>query len=71
VLIAFRALQGASVSAMMVAANAVLADSWEPAQRGRAMGVFAVPTRACSFVCLCVCGDDGGGWTRRALRCAP
>ncbi|GBF97583.1 hypothetical protein Rsub_10719 [Raphidocelis subcapitata] len=43
-LIAFRALQGAAVSAMMVAANAVLADSWEPAQRGKAMGVFAIPT---------------------------
>ncbi len=38
-------MQGASVSAMMVAANAVLADSWEPAQRGKAMGVFAIPTR--------------------------
>jgi hypothetical protein len=45
VLIAFRALQGAAVSAMMVAANAVLADSWEPSQRGKAMGVFAIPTR--------------------------
>jgi len=45
VLIAFRALQGAAVSALMVAANAVLADSWEPAQRGKAMGVFSIPTR--------------------------
>ena len=45
VLIAFRALQGGSVSALMVAANAVLADSWEPAQRGKAMGLFMIPTR--------------------------
>lgn len=45
VLIAFRALQGGAVSALMVAATAVLSDSWEPAQRGRAMGIFMVPTR--------------------------
>lgn len=44
-LIALRALQGAAVSAMMVAANAVLADSWQPAERGKAMGIFMIPTR--------------------------
>lgn len=43
-LIAFRALQGGCVSAMMVSANAVLADSWEPAQRGKAMGIYMIPT---------------------------
>jgi MFS family permease len=43
-LIALRALQGASVSAMMVASNAVLADSWAPAQRGTALGYFMIPT---------------------------
>ncbi|KAI8466824.1 MAG: major facilitator superfamily domain-containing protein [Monoraphidium minutum] len=43
-LIAFRALQGSAVSALMVAATAVLSDSWEPAQRGRAMGIFTIPT---------------------------
>lgn len=55
-LIAFRALQGAAVSAMMVAATAVLSDSWEPSQRGKAMGVFAIPTR------------ERGGGGRRAGR---
>lgn len=48
VLLACRALQGAAVSALMVAANAVLADTWAPAVRGKAMGVFAVPTRECA-----------------------
>jgi hypothetical protein len=43
--VALRALQGAAVSAMMVSSNAVLADSWEPAQRGKAMGIFMIPTR--------------------------
>ncbi|GBF94820.1 MFS general substrate transporter [Raphidocelis subcapitata] len=43
-LIALRALQGGAVSAMMVSSNAVLADSWEPAQRGKAMGIFMIPT---------------------------
>ncbi|KAI8471878.1 MAG: major facilitator superfamily domain-containing protein [Monoraphidium minutum] len=42
-LAALRALQGAAVAAFGVACNAVVADVFAPDERGKAMGVFAVP----------------------------
>ncbi|KIY93653.1 putative MFS-type transporter ydgK [Monoraphidium neglectum] len=63
-LVALRALQGAAVSAMMVSSNAVLADSWEPAQRGKAMGIFMIPTLVGPIVGPLLGGglSQGLGW---------
>ncbi|GBF93358.1 MFS multidrug resistance [Raphidocelis subcapitata] len=43
VLLAFRAVQGFVVAACSTTSNAILADTYAPAERGRAMGVAAIP----------------------------
>lgn len=42
-LIAIRAVQGFVVTACSTTSNAILADIFAPAERGRAMGIAAVP----------------------------
>lgn len=42
-LLALRALQGFVVSSCATTSNAILADIFAPAERGRAMGVAAIP----------------------------
>ncbi|GBF98177.1 hypothetical protein Rsub_10677 [Raphidocelis subcapitata] len=43
VLIVFRALQGMAVAAYGVGASAVLADTFPPQERGKAMGILSIP----------------------------
>ncbi|KAI8475207.1 MAG: major facilitator superfamily domain-containing protein [Monoraphidium minutum] len=43
VLVAFRALQGAAISAYSVGTSAVMADVFPPEQRGRSMGLLSIP----------------------------
>eukprot|EP00775_Hariotina_reticulata_P004208 gene4208-4457_t len=43
VLVAFRALQGAGVTALVTTGSGVLADVFPPQQRGRASGIFMIP----------------------------
>ncbi len=50
VLLAFRALQGFVVSGCSTTSNAILADVYAPEERGRAMGLAAIPFLV------------GGGW---------